>query len=100
MPWTTTEHSPNTLTRPLGPNEVFIKLVSDIGHPLGREHWAVNYTVTIRPRGEFAADLLPTLIRHSWLHLRFQHPSLAAHPDSSDANLVYTVTESSKNHKQ
>ncbi|TPR11149.1 Membrane dipeptidase (Peptidase M19) family protein [Aspergillus niger] len=94
MPWTTTEHSPNTLTRPLGPNEVFIKLVSDIGHPLGREHWAVNYTVTIRPRGEFAADLLPTLIRHSWLHLRFQHPSLAAHPDSSDANLVYTVPES------
>ncbi|GKZ73243.1 hypothetical protein AnigIFM50267_009922 [Aspergillus niger] len=94
MPWTTTEHSPNTLTRPLGPNEVFIKLASDFGHPLGREHWAVNYTVTLRPRGEFAADLLPTLIRHSWLHLRFQHPSLAAHPDSSDANLVYTVPES------
>lgn len=42
MPWTTAEHSPNTFTRPLGPNEVFIKLLSDPGHPLGREHWAVN----------------------------------------------------------
>ncbi|GKZ16802.1 hypothetical protein AbraIFM66951_006291 [Aspergillus brasiliensis] len=94
MPWTTTEHSPNTLTRPLGPNEIFIKLVSDSGHPLGREHWAVNHTVTIRPRGKIAADLLPALIRHSWLHLRFQHPSLAAHPDSSNANLVYTVPDS------
>lgn len=94
MPWTTTEQSPNTLTRPLGPNEVFIKLVSDFGHPLGREHWAVNYAITIRPRGDFAADFLPALIRHSWLHLRFQHPSLAAHPDSSNANLVYKIPDS------
>ncbi|KAJ6137171.1 hypothetical protein N7471_003657 [Penicillium samsonianum] len=98
MPWTTAEHSPNTFTRPLGPNEVFIKLVSDPGHPLGREHWAINYTATISPRGEFAAlsgspDLLPTLIRYSWLHLRFQHPSLAAHPDSN-SNVIYTVPES------
>ncbi|KGO70654.1 hypothetical protein PITC_055450 [Penicillium italicum] len=98
MPWTTAESSPNTFTRPLGPNEVFIKLVSDPGHPLGRENWAVNYTATIAPRGAFTAlsnspDLLPTLIRYSWLHLRFQHPSLAAHPDSN-SNVVYTVPDS------
>lgn len=98
MPWTSTEHSPNTFTRSLGPNEVFIKLVSDPGHPLGREHWAINYTATISPRGAFAAvsgppDILPTLIRYSWLHLRFQHPSLAAHPDSN-SNVVYTVPDS------
>ncbi|KAJ6184954.1 hypothetical protein N7519_006255 [Penicillium mononematosum] len=98
MPWTTAEHSPNTFIRRLGPNEVFIKLVSDPGHPLGREHWAVNYTATISPRGAFATlsgepDLLPTLIRYSWLHLRFQHPSLAAHPDSN-SNVVYTVPDS------
>jgi hypothetical protein len=98
MPWTTAEHSPNTLTRRLGPNEVFIKLVSDPGHPFGREHWAVNYTATISPRGTFTTlsgepDLLPTLIRYSWLHLRFQHPSLAAHPDSN-SNVVYTVPDS------
>jgi hypothetical protein len=101
MPWTTAEHSPNTFTRPLGPNEVFIKLVSDPGHPLGREHWAVNYTATITPRGKFAAlsgspDLLSSLIRYSWLHLRFQNPSLAAHPDSSNSNVVYTVPDSAE----
>ncbi|KAJ6035434.1 uncharacterized protein N7446_010196 [Penicillium canescens] len=99
MPWTTAEHARNTFTRPLGPNEVFIKLVSDPGHPLGREHWAINYTATISPRGAFAAlsgspDLLSTLIRYSWLHLRFQHPSLAAHPDSSNSNVIYTVPDS------
>ncbi|KAJ5715135.1 uncharacterized protein N7483_012316 [Penicillium malachiteum] len=37
MPWTPTTSG---FTRPLGPNEVFIKLVSDPGHALGREHWA------------------------------------------------------------
>ncbi|KAJ5585306.1 uncharacterized protein N7459_005106 [Penicillium hispanicum] len=99
MPWTTAEHPPNTFTRPLGPNEVFLKLVSDPGHPLGREHWAVNYTATFSTRGAFAAlsgspDFLPTLIRYSWLHLRFQHPSLAAHPDSFNSNLIYTVPDS------
>ncbi|KXG47540.1 uncharacterized protein PGRI_014100 [Penicillium griseofulvum] len=98
MQWTTSEHSPNTFKRPLGPNEVFIKLVSDPGHAFGREHWAINYTATISPRGAFAAlsgfpDLLPSLIRYSWLHLRFQHPSLAAHPDPN-SNVVYTVPES------
>ncbi|KAJ5200131.1 hypothetical protein N7491_009068 [Penicillium cf. griseofulvum] len=98
MPWTTAEHSPNTFGRPLGPNEVFIKLVSDPGHPLGREHWAINYTATISPRGAFAAlsgspGLLSSLIRYSWLHLRFQHPSLAAHPDSN-SNVIYTVPDS------
>ncbi|PLB46340.1 hypothetical protein P170DRAFT_438160 [Aspergillus steynii IBT 23096] len=101
MPWTAAEPSPNTVSRPLGPNEVFIKLVSDPGHPLGREHWAVNYTATVHPRGAFAAltgprDLLPRLIRHSWLHLRFQHPSLAAHPDASNSQLVYTVPGSAE----
>ncbi|OJJ99927.1 hypothetical protein ASPACDRAFT_119807 [Aspergillus aculeatus ATCC 16872] len=95
MPWTAAKDSPNTFTRPLGPNETFIKLVSDPGHPLGREHWAVNYTVAIQPHGDSAtADLLPPLIRYSWLHLRFQHPSLAAHPDASNTNLVYTVPDS------
>ncbi|KAJ5356108.1 hypothetical protein N7517_010717 [Penicillium concentricum] len=98
MPWTSAKHSPNNFTRPLGPNEVFIKLISDPGHPLGREHWAINYTATISPRGAFKAlsdspDLLPSLIRYSWLHLRFQHPSLAAHPDSN-SNAVYTVPDS------
>lgn len=98
MSWMTAEHSSNTFTRPLGPNEVFIKLISDPGHQLGREHWAINYTVKICPRGAFtglldSADLLPNLIRYSWLHLRFQHPSLAAHPDSN-SNVIYIVPDS------
>ncbi|PWY94527.1 hypothetical protein BO94DRAFT_484642 [Aspergillus sclerotioniger CBS 115572] len=94
MPWTAAEHSQKTFIRPLGPNEIFFKLISDPGHALGREHWAINYTVAIRPRGDFPADLLPTLIRYSWLQLRFHHPSLAAHPDAFNVNVVYTVPAS------
>ncbi|KAE8154603.1 hypothetical protein BDV25DRAFT_171809 [Aspergillus avenaceus] len=91
MPWS--QLSTHTFTRPLGPNEVFIKLVSDPGHALGREHWAINYTVTISPRGDLTnLSSLPDLIRYAWSHLRFQHPSLAAYPDASNA--VYHVPDS------
>jgi hypothetical protein len=77
---------------------VFIKLVSDPGHPLGREHWGINYKATISRRGEFTAlsgslDFLPNLICYSWLHLRFHHPSPAAYP-GPNSNVIYTVPES------
>ncbi|KAJ5272321.1 hypothetical protein N7478_007446 [Penicillium angulare] len=93
MSWTTAEQSPKILTRPLGPSEV------DPGHTIGREHWAVNFTATISPRGAFAAlssspGLLPTLIHYSWLNLRFEHPSIAAHPDSSNTHIVCTIPSS------
>ncbi|KAJ5701473.1 hypothetical protein N7488_009021 [Penicillium malachiteum] len=96
MPWTPTTSG---FTRPIGPNEVFMNLVSE-GHSIGREHWSVNFTVTISPRGAFNAlsdspDLLATLIRYSWLNLRFKHPSLAAHVETP--NIVYRVPGSTEN---
>ncbi|KAJ5100498.1 hypothetical protein N7456_006550 [Penicillium angulare] len=99
MPWKKAENSPNTFTRPLGPNEVFMQLVAEPGHALGHEHWAINYTATIVPRGAFevllsSPELLPTLIRYSWMHLRFQHPSIAACPDAS-RTATYVVPDSS-----
>lgn len=96
MPWT--ETAPGHFYRPLGENEAFIKLVSDPGHVLKREHWAVNFTATIRPLGALAdsyrTEALPALIRRAWIHLRFCHPSLAAEPDESNTALIYNVPSS------
>jgi hypothetical protein len=88
-PWK--ETSPGTYSRPIGENETFIKLVSDPGHPLGREHWAINSTATIEPQGQLTSASLVSRLRQAWGHLRFQHPSLAAYAAEDNENLVYKV---------
>lgn len=88
-PWK--EDSPGKYTRPVGENETFIKLVSDSGHPLGREHWAINSTATIAPKGDLTASQLISQLRLAWGHLRFAHPSLAAYASSDNKSLVYDV---------
>ena len=86
------ETSPGSYSRPLGENETFIKLVSDPGHPLGREHWAINSTATIAPQGEkLTFSRLSTQLRRAWCHLRFHHPSLAAHVAEDNESLLYKV---------
>jgi hypothetical protein len=85
------ETYPGRYSRPIGENETFIKLVSDPGHVLGREHWAINSTATIAPNKQLSASRLPAQLRRAWGHLRFQHPSLAAHVEKDDQNLVYEV---------
>jgi hypothetical protein len=88
-PWKETE--PGRYSRPIGENETFIKLVSDPAHPLGREHWAINSTVTIAPQGKLTSSILRTQLRRAWGHLRFHHPSLAAHVAEDNENLEYNV---------
>ncbi|KAF2679522.1 hypothetical protein K458DRAFT_490601 [Lentithecium fluviatile CBS 122367] len=90
-PWTAS--GPKTFVRPLGENEIFIKMVNDpYPHP-DMEHWAINSTATIElgdglPPSKFEAQL-----RHAWGHLRFQHPSLAARIAEDQISLVYEVPE-------
>ncbi|OAL00763.1 hypothetical protein IQ06DRAFT_148676 [Phaeosphaeriaceae sp. SRC1lsM3a] len=88
-PWK--EDSPGRYSRPIGENETFIKLVSDPGHPLGREHWAINSTVSIAPKGGLTSSRLVSQLRLAWGHLRFTHPSLAAYVSQDNKNLIYDV---------
>ncbi|KAI0172492.1 hypothetical protein GGR52DRAFT_590962 [Hypoxylon sp. FL1284] len=90
MTWKETDQK-GTFSRPIGENEIFIKLVGDAGLPLNREHWAINSVATICPTGAFASADLAAHFRRAWAHLRFQHPSLAAEAASDDANFTYTV---------
>lgn len=95
MSWTRT--APGVFSRPLGENETFIKLVSDPGHPIQREHWAINSTATIRPVGALASQgNLAAVLRRAWAHLRFQHPSLAAQVAADNTHLTYTVPSSAE----
>jgi hypothetical protein len=75
----------------MGENETFIKLVSDPGHPLGREHWAINSTASIAPKGDLTTSQLVSRLRLAWGHLRFSHPSLAAYVSEDNKNLIYDV---------
>lgn len=88
-PWI--EDTPGRYSRPIGENEAFIKLVSDPGHPLGREHWAINSIATIAPKGELNTPRLVSQLRLAWGHLRFVHPSLAAYVSEDNKNLIYEV---------
>ncbi|KAF2877544.1 hypothetical protein BDV95DRAFT_625398 [Massariosphaeria phaeospora] len=85
-PWQPTLAS--TYSRPLGENETFIKMVGDAGHPVAREHWAINSIATIVPKGGLAGTIAAQL-RRAWGHLRFLHPSIAAFPEGE--NLIYHV---------
>ena len=93
MSWTQQAEAPNVFSRPFGPNETFIKAVGDTGQSVGLDHWAVNCTAMITPGG-IPHQHLTSLMRDAWVHMRFLHPSLAAYPDSSGANLVYNVPSS------
>jgi hypothetical protein len=85
MTWKETENR-GVFSRPIGENETFIKLTGDAGIPLGREHWAINSSAAIVPRGSHASSDLTQHFRRAWAHLRFQHPSLAAEVALSDEN--------------
>ena len=90
MPWQ--EISPGKFQRTIGENEIFIKLVGDPGHALGREHWAINSTATFTPIGTLAQDDLPGLFLKAWKLLRLEHPSIAAYP-INDKTLEYSVPD-------
>ncbi|KAI1353372.1 hypothetical protein F5Y01DRAFT_276878 [Xylaria sp. FL0043] len=94
MRWQESDEKGLVLSRTIGENETFIKLVGEAGLPLNREHWAINATATIVPTGSLASSStdLAALFRQAWAHLRFRHPSLATEvsPDD-DTSFIYTI---------
>ncbi|MCJ1456633.1 hypothetical protein MMC28_006995 [Mycoblastus sanguinarius] len=93
MPWS--EIAPGKFQRAIGENESFIKLVGDPGHPLGREHWAINSIASFTITGSLAKEDLAPLFRKAWKVMRFSHPSIAAHAvDDKDLEYAIPDTES------
>ncbi len=90
MPWS--EVAPGSFQRAIGENELFIKLVGDPGHPLGREHWAINSIASFTLMGSLTKEDLPSLFLTAWKTLRFRHPSIAAQA-IDDKSLLYTVPD-------
>lgn len=62
------------------------------GHAIGREHWAINSTASIVPRGMLTESELQSRLRRAWGHLRYQHPSLS----EDDANVIYDIPDRQK----
>lgn len=90
MPWS--EVAPGKFQRAIGENEIFLKLAGDLGHPLGREHWAINSIASFAPTGSLAKEDLPSLFLQAWKILRFHHPSIAVQA-VDNKSLIYTVPD-------
>lgn len=90
MTWNETDQK-GVFARPIGENETFIKLIGDAGQALSREHWSINSTATVVPTGLLQSIDLATHFRKAWIHVRFQHPSLAPEVASDNLRLIYTV---------
>ena len=90
MSWS--EVAPGRFQRAIGENELFIKLVGDPGHPVGREHWAINSIASFTLTGSLTTEDLPHLFLKAWKILRFHHPSIAVQA-IDDKSLIYTVPD-------
>ena len=90
MRWS--EVAPGRFQRAIGENELFIKLVGDPGHQIGREHWAINSIASFTATGSLTEDNVPSLFLKAWTTLRFHHPSIAVQA-IDDESLVYTVPD-------
>lgn len=90
MPWS--EVAPGRFQRAIGENELFIKLVGDPGHPVGREHWAINSIASFTLTGSLTREDPPSLFLKAWKVLRFHHPSIAVQA-IDDKSLTYTVPD-------
>ena len=90
MPWS--EIAPGRFQRAIGENELFIKLISDPGHSVGREHWAINSIASFALTGSLAKQDLPSHFLKAWKVLRFHHPSIAVQA-IDDKSLIYTVPD-------
>lgn len=90
MPWS--EVAPGKFERAIGENELFIKLIGDPGHSVGREHWAINSIASFALLGSLAKEDLRNLFCKAWKVLRFHHPSIAVRA-IDDESLIYTVPD-------
>ena len=96
MPWS--EVAPRTFERAVGENELFIKLIGDSGHTLGREHWALNSIASFKTLGSLQKENLSTFFLNAWKILRFHHPSIAVKA-ANDSSLVYNVPDAAALHQ-
>ena len=96
MPWS--EVAPRTFKRAVGENELFIKLIGDSGHTLGREHWAINSIASFKTLGSLQNEDLSTLFLNAWKILRFHHPSIAVQA-ANDTSLIYNVPDAAALHQ-
>ena len=96
MPWS--EVAPRTFERAVGENELFIKLIGDSGHTLGREHWAINSIASFKTLGSLQNGDLSTLFLNAWKTLRFRHPSIAVQA-ANDTSLIYNVPDAAVLHQ-
>ena len=96
MSWS--EVAPRTFERAIGENELFIKLIGDSGHPLGREHWAINSIASFKPLGSLQNEDLSTLFLNAWKISRFHRPSIAVQA-ASDTTLIYKVPDAAALHQ-
>ena len=96
MPWS--EVAPRTFERAIGENELFIKLIGDSGHTLGREHWALNSIASFKSLGSLQNEDLSTVFLDAWKVLRFHHPSIAVKA-ANDSSLVYNVPDAAALHR-
>ena len=75
MPWS--EVSPESFHRDIGEKELFVKLVGDPGHNIGRERWAINSTAGFAFTGSLKKEDLPSLFLKTWKIFCFNHPDIA-----------------------
>ena len=91
MPWS--EVAPGSFQRAIGENELFLKSIGDSGHPIGREHWAINSIASFTLTGSLLKEDLPSLFLKAWKVLRFNHPSIAVQI-VDDQNFLYKIPDS------
>ena len=90
MPWS--EVAPGSFQRAIGEKELFIKLIGDPGHNIGREHWAINSFASFTLAGSLVKEDLPSLFLKAWKIFRFNHPDTAVQT-VDDQVLIYTVPD-------
>ena len=72
----------------MGENELAIKLVGDLGAPLGRDQWSINSVVTYK-FSRFPSTDETTLFRSAWKQLRRKNANIASFVRDDD--LIYEV---------
>lgn len=68
MPWS--EIAPGRFQPAIGENELFIKMIGDSGHALGRELWGINSIASFALTGSLADEDIPSLFIKAWKTLR------------------------------
>ncbi|KAL2825325.1 hypothetical protein BDW59DRAFT_179898 [Aspergillus cavernicola] len=83
MPWH--ETAPGRYERPFDTLEHLYRGLAVSAAHLQKQHYLVSSAIKVK------SPLSPTDLRHAWISLRHKHPHMAATPDDTGLNFVYTV---------